>query len=85
MEKLSFYLLTKSIGLYLNILSFVFPKKASQLTYAFFSEPRKGKLDIHHLPEILKETLTETFQYDENSFQTYTWKGNDKIILLVHG
>ncbi|WP_291097497.1 MULTISPECIES: alpha/beta hydrolase [unclassified Flavobacterium] len=66
-------------------MSFVFPKKASQLAYAFFSEPRTGKLSKNNLPKILQESQTETFQHNEHHFQTYTWKGNDTIILLVHG
>lgn len=80
-----YFILTKSIGLYLNLLSYVFPKKASQLAYAFFSEPREGKLSKGKLPLILQEAQTEKFQHQEHSFQTYTWKGNDTVILLVHG
>ena len=85
MKKMFFFIFTKSIGLYINLLSFVFPKKASQLAYAFFSEPREGKLSKNKLPEILQEAQSQTFQQEENFFQTYTWKGNDTIILLVHG
>jgi pimeloyl-ACP methyl ester carboxylesterase len=85
MKKLSFFLLTKSIGLYLNLLSFVLPRKASQLAYELFSEPRTGKLSRNNLPKILQETQTETFQQGEHCFQTYIWKGNETIILLVHG
>nr|WP_314897142.1 alpha/beta fold hydrolase [uncultured Flavobacterium sp.] len=85
MKKMLFFIFTKSIGLYINLLSFVFPKKASQLAYAFFSEPREGKLSKTNLPEILQEAQSETFQQEEHCFQTYTWKGNDSIILLVHG
>jgi pimeloyl-ACP methyl ester carboxylesterase len=85
MKKMLFFIFTKSIGLYINVLSFVFPKKASQLAYAFFSEPREGKLSKTNLPEILQEAQSETFHLEEHSFQTYTWKGNDTIILLVHG
>mgnify|MGYP001795290363 CR=1 FL=1 len=85
MRNLPFFLFTKSLGLYLNLLSFLFPKKASQLAYAFFSEPREGRLSKNKLPGILQEAQTETFQQDGHSFQTYTWKGNDTIILLVHG
>ena len=85
MKKISFILFTKSLGLYINILSFVFPKKASQLAYAFFSEPRIGKLSKNNLPNILKEAQSESFQHNKHSFQTYTWKGNQTIILLVHG
>jgi len=85
MKNLTDFLLVKSIGLYINLLSFVFPKKASQLAYAFFSEPRTGKLSKNNLPKILQESQTETFQYKEHHFQTYTWKGNETVILLVHG
>ena len=85
MKKIVFFIFTKSIGLYINLLSFVFPKKASQLAYGFFSEPREGKLSKNKLPEILQEAQSEKFQLQEDSFHTYTWKGNDTVILLVHG
>lgn len=85
MKKTIFFIFTKSIGLYINLLSYVFPKKASQIAYAFFSEPREGKLSKSKLPQILQEAQTETFQQEGHSFQTYTWKGNDTVILLVHG
>lgn len=85
MKKAVYFLFTKSIGLYLNALSFVFPEKATQLAYALFSEPRDGRLEKDKLPEILKETEKESYQYQGNHFQTYTWKGNENIILLVHG
>jgi predicted alpha/beta hydrolase family esterase len=85
MKKMMFFIFTKSIGLYINLLSYVFPKKASQIAYAFFSEPRVGKLSKSKLPQILQEAQTETFKQEGHSFQTYTWKGNDTVILLVHG
>lgn len=85
MKQLSFFLFTKTLGLYINFLSFVYPRKASQLAYAFFSEPRDGRLSKNNLPGILRETQTETFQKGDHFFQTYTWKGNDTVILLVHG
>ncbi len=75
----------KSIGLYINILSYVFPEKALQLAYSFFSEPRKGKLSKDNLPKTLQKAGTETFNHNRENFQIYTWKGNDTIILLVHG
>ena len=85
MKKIIYFFLTKSIGLYINILSYVSPKKASQLAYAYFSEPREGKLDQATLPKILQEAKSETFQHEEQSFHTYTWQGNDTVILLIHG
>ncbi|HTG66551.1 MAG TPA: alpha/beta fold hydrolase [Flavobacterium sp.] len=85
MKKALYFLFTKSIGFYINILSFIFPDKASQLAYALFSEPRDGKLLKDNLPEILRETEKETYQHQGEFFQTYTWKGNENTILLVHG
>ncbi len=79
------FLLVKSIGQYINVLSFVFPKKALQVSYSLFSEPRIGKIKKDKLPKVLQNTETETFQHDEHHFQTYIWKGNENKILLVHG
>lgn len=78
-------MLAKSIGLYINFLSYVHPKGASVLAYKFFSQPRNGRLTKGSLPLVLKDAETETFSNNGNEFQTYTWRGNDKVILLVHG
>lgn len=85
MKKAFYFILTKSIGFYLNLMSHVFPKKATQLAYAFFSEPRKGKLTHDNLPIVLQEALSETIQHGDDSIQTYSWTGNETVILLVHG
>jgi esterase/lipase len=73
------------VGVYINLISFLFPKKATQLAHDLFSEPRKGKLTQGNLPKILQESDSKIFQYEDNSIQTYIWKGNETIILLVHG
>lgn len=83
-KKIKFITL-KSVGLYINCLSYVRPKKALQLSYALFSEPRIGRLKKEELPHILQQTETETFQHNQHHFQTYIWKGNATKILLVHG
>lgn len=95
MKKIHFFILTKSIGLYINLLSFIQPEKAKQIAYKLFSQPRKGKLNPNQLPKTLINTEKETFQHEDHTFQTYIWtrgetelseaKGNDEIILLVHG
>lgn len=66
-------------------MSYVFPKKATQLAHTYFSEPRKGKFTIDTLPKILQEAQSETIQHNEDFIQTYIWKGNDTIVLLIHG
>ncbi|WP_339921142.1 hypothetical protein [uncultured Flavobacterium sp.] len=85
MKKTIYFLFTKSVGLYINFLSLLFPEKATQLAYTLFSEPRDGKLSKDNLPTILQESEKETYQHNESHFQTYTWKGNETIILLAHG
>ena len=85
MKKVIYFLFTKIVGLYVNILSFIAPAKATQLAYALFSEPRDGKLSIDNLPNSLQQAQQETHLHGNFQFQTYTWKGNDTVILLVHG
>ncbi|RWX02468.1 alpha/beta hydrolase [Flavobacterium cerinum] len=85
MQKLLTFLISKSLGLYINILSYIYPKKASRLAYRFFSEPRDGRLSKETLPTILQEADAEMLTHKEFVFQMYTWKGNDTKVLLVHG
>ncbi|ESU26404.1 putative hydrolase or acyltransferase of alpha/beta superfamily [Flavobacterium limnosediminis JC2902] len=84
-NKIAYFTLTKSIGLYINLVSYIFPKKAARLAYKFFTQPREGKLLPNAIPDILKEAEQEVLFHEENSIQTYTWKGNETKILLVHG
>ncbi|MDI1256387.1 MAG: alpha/beta fold hydrolase [Flavobacterium sp.] len=85
MKKVKYLLLTKSIGLYLNLLVFILPEKASGLAYKLFSNPRMGRLSPENLPPVLQGKKSEILFHDEHYFQTYTWSGNAKIVLLVHG
>lgn len=85
MKKLKYFLLTKSVGFYINCLVFISPKKASQLAYKLFSEPRDGKLNPNKLPEMLTVAEKSVFSDGEHEIQTYIWKGNNHKILLVHG
>lgn len=61
MKKINYFLLTKSIGFGLNSLSFLQPKKATQIAYRLFSEPRKGKLFKDNLPDVLKNIPSQQF------------------------
>jgi predicted alpha/beta hydrolase family esterase len=85
MKKLFYFFYTKSVGLYINFLSFAFPHKATQIAYALFSEPRAGRLTKTSLPKVLQEAESKTFEYNGHHFQSYIWKGNGTVILLVHG
>ncbi|WP_418263794.1 alpha/beta hydrolase [Flavobacterium faecale] len=85
MKKVFYFIFTKSIGLYLNLLSFAFPQKANQKAFDLFSQPRKGKLSPDKLPKTLSKAIFKSISYQGESIATYTWKGNDTVILLVHG
>jgi pimeloyl-ACP methyl ester carboxylesterase len=79
------FIVVKSVGQYINLLLFIHPKKALHLSYSLFTNPRIGKIPADKLPEILHDTIKETFHHDQDHFQTYIWKGNETKILLVHG
>lgn len=79
------FITLKSVGQYINFLSYVHSQKAIDLSYALFSQPRIGRLRKESLPKVLKHADTETFHHNEHHFQTYVWKGNETKILLVHG
>lgn len=84
------FLLTKSVGLYLNILSYLAPAKAFKIAYTFFSHPRDGKLRKENLSEFLQSAEHETLELEQHEIQTYRWrskstKADEKVILLAHG
>lgn len=95
MKKIKYFILTKSIGLYLNILSYFNLNTATYKAYQLFSQPRKGRINIEKMPITLQNTTRETFECQNEKFQTYMWQGtqsrdelskaNEDIILLVHG
>lgn len=84
-KKIQYFILTKSIGFYINSLGIFFPKKAAQLAYKIFSQPRIGKLNPLAIPDFLKSANRKTIDYQHHKIQTYTWQGNKNVILLLHG
>jgi len=85
MQKVLTFLISKSLGLYINLLGYIYPKKASWLAYKYFTHPRDGRLLKEALPEILKEADAEMITHNDFLFQTYTWKGNATKVMLLHG
>jgi len=85
MEKTIQFFIVKSVGLYINTLSYIAPKKAFALAYSLFSQPRKGRITEHKIPKTLLKAEHVSYKHNEHEFQTYIWKGNDDIILLIHG
>ena len=66
-------------------MSYINLEKAKSKAYQLFSEPRKGRLSKQKLPKTLQSATLESFQFNNENFQTYIWDGNNEIILLVHG
>jgi pimeloyl-ACP methyl ester carboxylesterase len=85
MKKAFYFLLTKSIGFNINLMSFLFPEKAIQMAHGYFSEPRKGKFTKETLPKTLQGADSETIIQNGDTIQTYIWKGNETVVLLIHG
>jgi triacylglycerol esterase/lipase EstA (alpha/beta hydrolase family) len=85
MKKTFYFLLTKSVGTYINLLMYLFPKKAIQIAHGHFSEPKKGKITVVNLPKTLQSATLETIVNNEDTIQIYIWKGNENIIMLIHG
>lgn len=85
MKKINYLLLTKSIGFYINLLSFISPKKATQKAFDLFSIPRKGKITLNSIPEILQDAKAVILDFEGNTIQTYIWKGDETVIFLIHG
>lgn len=79
------FIVVKYLGLRINLLFLVGSKKALNQSYALFTQPKIGRISKNNIPAILKDTHQEKFEHNEHHFQTYTWKGNETKILLVHG
>jgi len=85
MQKIKKFIITKSVGFYINTLSLWNPEKATLLAYQLFSNPRDGRLDKDKLPVVLRDAVAETIYVGEDHFQTYKWIADESVILLVHG
>lgn len=85
MKKRFRFVYTKIIGLYINILSFLFPKIAISIAFGLFSKPKKGKLSSDNLPDFAQNAEIDSFAFRGQRFKSYIWKGNETVILLAHG
>lgn len=85
MKPILYFILTKSIGLYINILQWFAPKTAAKTAYNFFSHPRVKRLSQIDLPPILQSAEKQVFDFENHKIQTYIWAGSEETILLIHG
>lgn len=85
MKSILYFILTKSIGVYINILQWFAPKAAAKTAYNFFSHPRVKRLSKNDLPPILQSAEKQVFNFENHKIQTYIWSGSQETILLIHG
>ena len=85
MKSILYFILTKSIGLFINILQWFTPQTAAKIAYNFFSQPRVQRLSSTDLPPILQKAQKQLFDFENHKVQTYIWKGSEQTVLLIHG
>ena len=77
-------IMQKSLGFYFNLLSFIHPKKLKKNGFLLFCNPFARKVKPHQL-EFLQKGISEVFDLEGYTIQTYKWGSGSKKILLVHG
>ncbi|OUS00551.1 alpha/beta hydrolase [Flavobacteriales bacterium 33_180_T64] len=77
-------LITKFIGLNINIISLFSPKTAGKIAIKLFSSPRKTKIKELET-DFLMTAFSEDIKYENLNIMTYRWIGNKETILLAHG
>ncbi|MCG9793015.1 alpha/beta hydrolase [Flavobacterium algicola] len=85
MKKAFYLIFTKSVGIYLNLLSFASIEKANLMAFSLFSQPRKGKILSGKMPKTLEKAVHKKIKHNGEEIATYIWEGNETIILLIHG
>jgi pimeloyl-ACP methyl ester carboxylesterase len=73
-----------SIGLYLNTLAWIAPRKAAVKGFFIFCRPRRRPVKPHHL-EFLDSSEKFTIDYAGKKVQGYRWGTGERKILLLHG
>ncbi|HKZ37740.1 MAG TPA: alpha/beta hydrolase [Chryseolinea sp.] len=80
MEKL----LTKVMGLTLNTLAVLAPKKTAQVGFELFCRPFRATINDKQ-KAFFNTALKKSFQFKNIDIQTYRWGTGPKNILLLHG
>ena len=74
----------KLIGLYLNLLAVIAPRKAAIKGFALFCHPFRGKLkDYHH--SFFNSAEKFDFMVHDEKIQAYRWGNGAKKVLFLHG
>jgi len=77
--------ISKTIGLLINIISYISPKAAGNLALSLFSKPLKGKKLNEKQIDFLDTAFKEELEHEGLNIMTYRWLGKNKTILLAHG
>lgn len=85
MKNKFYFIYTKIIGFFINVLSYFFPRVALNIAFGLFGKPKKGKLSIDNFPGFTQKAEIETFVFKGQRFKSYIWKGNETTVLLAHG
>jgi pimeloyl-ACP methyl ester carboxylesterase len=73
-----------AVRLYLNILTFLNPKKGGQKAFEIFSKPRRGRLTDGQ-KSYLAKAKQEILFFENTPIQVYFWEGTKPPVLLLHG
>ncbi len=73
-----------SVGLYLNVLAWIAPRKAGRKGFFLFCRPRRRPVKPHHL-EFLDTSEKFAINYAGKKVQGYRWGTGERKILLLHG
>lgn len=77
-------LIPKALGLYLNTLAHIAPKKAGSIGFNLFCRPFRSKLQQHH-HAFLSSGKKFILQHPAAKVQAYSWGNGPKKILFLHG
>ena len=77
-------LIPKALGLYLNTLSHLAPKKAGTAGFNLFCRPFRSKLQKHH-HGFLSSGKSFVLSHKGDSIQAYSWGKGAKKVLFLHG
>jgi pimeloyl-ACP methyl ester carboxylesterase len=84
MNKLINKIVTQSIGIYFNVLAYIYPHRLKEHGFELFCTPSKRPLKPYHI-EFLDSGKYKLINLDDNKIQTYKWGVGSKSVLLVHG
>ncbi|MBK6266574.1 alpha/beta hydrolase [Marivirga sp. S37H4] len=77
-------IILRSIGIYLNLLARISPKKAGEKGFRIFCTPFGGKLKKHHL-DFLAGASSTNYNFNGTNIKVYQWGHGPKNVLFMHG